>query len=305
MRNIKRFLPKKNKDVIHINKRGEILVNDLNSDIKKKFKSDTALDKSFIAYIVMAVCACIDAMCFYSLFALISFDSPLMLATEVVGLLIGFDLIPCYLGIQLKRLKAGMEKDKFILWIALSATVIGVLINLVLRAATIKLISPDGVVDATAISITVFGCFIPFVTSLASFFVSYLTYNPRKEKIRKQELLLNKKQDDIRRLQAYLDEYDANPDFAENLLSDDEKKYESMKKYQTALALSYAEMVRQRLKCHLADPTANNAISEETCASVLNRLEEEIAALNKSVAPKPCITLDATDNAETSNEFIA
>lgn len=265
--------------LLSVGRNGEIIYHGLNSHMSHKFKADTAFDKPFVAYVVMLLCGAIDAMCFINLFSLISYDSPFILGMQVCGLLVGFDLIPCYLGIHLRRLKQGLTKDKFIVWFALSASAIAFLINIVLRISTIKLMSPDGIVDANAISLTVFGCFIPFVTSLASFFVSYLLYNPLQVRKKNIEILMYEKQDEIRRLQAFLDEYEMESDFGEHLVKDDEEKYEAMLRYQIALVLGYCDLVRQRMKEHLGTPSASNALSEETCASILNRLDQELTAL--------------------------
>lgn len=296
----------KTKSIFSRDANGEFIYNGLNSHISRKYKADTPLDKAFVPYLIMAFCAVVDATVFINLFKLISYDSPFMLGVEVAGFLFAFDAVPLYLGIHLRRIKQGISKDKFILWIAIGVCALAVILNVFLRISTIDLISPDAAsssanyfgavteqpasseADPTAIALTVFGICLPVLTSCGSFFISYLTYNPLKVRKRDVEEMLAEKNDEIRRIDAYISEYEADKDFAENLLKDDDNKYLEMKKYQKSLILSYTDYVRQRLKEHIGDPTSTNVLSEENCIAILERLEKELAAL------------DSPDNGDTA-----
>lgn len=316
----------KTNSLISIDHNGEFVYHGLNSHTSKKYKADTPMDKSFVPYLIMALCGTIDAACFINLFKLISYDSPFLLAIQVAGFLFAFDVVPLYLGIQFRRIKQGLSKDKFIMWMALVVCAMACVLNIVLRLMTMDQMAPDlssaaisfigttsqGVqeseaagVNATALGLALVGIVIPFVTSLGSFFISYLTYNPLMVRKRNQEELIAEKKDEIRRLDAILFEYDADTEFAEHLIQDDAGKYEEMKKMQRALVLSYADYVRQRLKEHLANPTAINALSEETCVTILERLDRELAALDKAEAPKVYIDSGSKDKTMASNEAAA
>lgn len=291
-------------DLIFIDRNGEFVYHGLNSHTSKKYRADTPLDKSFVPYLIMAFCAIVDASVFISLFKMISYDSPFMLGVQVAGCLFAFDVIPLYLGIQLRRIKQGLSKDRFIMWLALVVCVLACAMNVVLRLMTMEQMSPDmssattsyfGTVaqesqitgiDATAVALTVFGIILPVLTSVGSFFISYLTYNPLKVRKRLEEEMLAEKKDEIRRFDAILTEYDADTEFAEHLVQDDEGKFEEMKKMQRAVVISYCDYVRQRLKEHLATPTAINALSEEICIAILSRLDQELAALEKAEVPR-------------------
>ena len=288
----------KNKSIFSRDVNGEFIYNGLNAHTSKKYKADTPLDKSFVPYLIMLFCAAVDATVFINLFKLISYDSPIMLGVEVAGFVFAFDAVPLYLGIQLRRLKQGVSKDRFIVWIAIGVCVLACILNIFLRVSTIELMSPDtasastsyfGTVaeqtssteaDPAAIALTVFGICLPVLTSCGSFFISYLTYNPLKVKKRAAEEMLAEKTDEIRRLDAYIGEYEADVDFAVHLSEDDEGKFREMQRYQKALVLGYTDYVRQRLKEHLGDPTSTNVLSEETCVAILERLEKELAALD-------------------------
>ena len=302
---------------------GEFVYHGLNSHIGKKYKADTPLDKSFVPYLIMLFCAVVDASVFISLFKMISYDSPFMLGIEVAGFLFAFDVVPLYIGIQLRRLKQGISKDRFILWLALVVCVLACVMNIALRLTTIEQMSPDlssastsyfgtvteetadSSVDPTAIALTIFGIGLPMLTSIGSFFVSFLTYNPLKVRKRAAEEMLTEKNDEIRRLDAILSEYEADSEFAEHLCEDDEGKFEEMKKMQRAVVINYCEYVRQRLKEHLANPTAINALSEETCVAILERLDRELAALDRTEIPKVYTDSGSRETSLISNEVAA
>lgn len=317
---------KKTGNLVSIDRNGEFVYNGLNSHTGKQYKADTPMDKSFVPYLIMLLCGTIDAACFINLFKLISYDSPFLLAIQVAGFLFAFDVVPLYLGIQFSRIKQGISKDKFIMWMALIVCTMACVLNIVLRLMTMDQMAPDlssatnsfigGVsqgtqdsetarVDPTALGLALVGIVIPFVTSLGSFFISYLTYNPLVVRKRNQEELIAEKKDEIRRLDAILFEYDADTEFAEHLIQDDTGKFEEMKKMQRALVLSYCDYVRQRLKEHLANPTAVNALSEETCVAILERLDRELAALEKAEVPRVYVGSGSKETKLASSEAAA
>lgn len=310
-------------NLISIDQNGEFVYHRLNSHTSKKYRADTPLDKSFVPYLIMAFCAIVDASVFISLFKMISYDSPFMLGVQVSGCLFAFDVVPLYLGIQLRRVKQGLSKDRFIMCMALVVCVLACAMNVVLRLMTIEQMSPDlssaatsyfgtvaqdnqtSGVDATAVALTIFGIVLPVLTSVGSFFISYLTYNPLKTRKRLEEEMLTEKKDEIRRLDAILSEYDADMEFAEHLVQDDDGKFEEMKKMQRAVVISYCDYVRQRLKEHLATPTAINALSEETCVAILARLDQELAALEKAEVPKVYVGYGSKEKSMATNEAAA
>ena len=302
---------------------GEFVYHKLNFYTGKKYKADTPLDNSVVPYMIMLFCAVVDGSVFISLFKMISYDSLFMLGIEVAGFLFAFDVVPLYIGIQLRRLKQGISKDWFILWMSFVVCVLACVMNAALRLTTIELMSPDlssastsyfgtvtteavdSGIDPTAIALTIFGIGLPMLTSIGSFFISYLTYNPLKIRKRVMEEMLAEINDDIRRLDAVLSEYDTDPEFAEHLRKDDEGKYLAMKKMYHALVVNYCEYVRQRLKEFLANPTANNALSEETCIAILERLDQELAALDQMEFSKSNNRKESKKSSLVSSEVAA
>lgn len=290
----------KNNSILTLNRNGELIDNGLNSHIKMRYKSDTPLDNSVVPYIIMLICATVDTVVFLSLFKLLSFDSPLMLGVQVTGLLFAFDIVPIYLGIQLRRMKQNLSEDKVIFYLALGVCAVALIVNIILNIMTIDLMNPDvsstttsyfGTVtedvatkelDPATIALTIFRITCPILTSVGSFFISFLTYNPLKIRKRTAEEVLFNKIDETRRLKAILHEYDAYSNSENILRINDEGKYEEMQKMHRAKAINYCEYVRLRFKEYLANPTSNNALSEETCIAILKRLDQELATLNNT-----------------------
>lgn len=123
---------------------------------------------------------------------------------------------------------------------------------------------------------------IPVVTSLGSCLISFITYNQLGIKKQRLAEMIEDTRDEVRRFDAIIDDYDAEPDFAEQLEAEDEAKYEEMKKMHRAMVVGYCDYVRERLKEHLGNPTSNNVLSEEICENILARLDKELACLGWS-----------------------
>lgn len=279
-------------------KTGEITNECLHHNNRKRFKSDTPFDNSIVPYLILAFCGTVDGVVFYSLFSRISYDSPMMLGVQIAGFLFGFDIVPIFIGIQYKRLQQGITKDKFVLVMALVVSGLAFAMNIALRIMTIDLLSPSTVstatsymgtvtqettetgIDATAIALTIFGMGIPVVTSLGSCLISFITYNPLKIKKQRTAEMMEDTRDEVRRFDAILDDYDAEPNFAENLESEDEAKYQEMQMMHKAQVIGYCDYVRERLKEQLGNPTSNNVLSESVCETILARLDKELGLLN-------------------------
>lgn len=266
--------------------------------IRRKYEPDSPLDRAFVSYLVMLLCAIVDTGAFISLFQLISFDSPLLIVVEVSGLLFGFDVVPIYIGTKVKKLREKLDTDWFIVWFGLAVFALACTINITLRIITIDQLSPNystttgfeaiaeesgNDINSTALALTIFGILLPIITSIGSFFISYVTFHPLAKRIQNTEQMLAAKKDEMRRLTAILSEYDAYDDrYAEQLKVIDEGKYIAAYNMIRSKTLGYCEYVRLRLKEHIGDPAANNALSEESCTRLIRRLDEEMNGLGLS-----------------------
>ena len=291
-------MSKNSKAIYSVNTSGEIMNECLHHNNRKRFKSDTPFDNKIVPYLIMIFCATVDGVVFYSLFSRISHDSPLMLVVQIAGFLFGFDVVPIFIGIQYKRLRQGITKDRFVLVMALVVCGLAFAMNIALRLMTIDFISPstagvatsymgtvtqeaaDSGIDAKAIALTIFGMGIPVVTSLGSCLISFITYNPLEIKKQRLAEMMEDTTDQVRRFNAILDDYDAEPDFAENLEAEDEGKYQNILMMHKAQVIGYCDYVRERLKEQLGNPTSNNVLSESVCENILARLDREMGLLN-------------------------
>ena len=288
----------KTTDLWRVDSNGEIQYSGLTRAEKLLNKPDTPFDHSFIPYLIMLACACIDGYIFYSLFSMISYDNPFTLCVQIGGFIFGADVVPIYLGIQIRRLRQGLSKDRFVVPIAIIAMLLVFSTNVVLNITTIDERTPDVSttssfysatteaeedegIDSATLACTIYSVAIPFVTSLGSFYICYITYNPLMMRKRRLGHLITEKRDEIRRFEAILAEYEADSAFEANLLADDEAKYAEAQKLQRAIVLGYCDYVRERLKEHLANPVSCNVLSEETCTALLERLNKELRALDE------------------------
>ncbi len=292
----------KKKVPVSVDRDGGLIYNGLNSDLRQKYNADTPLDRSFVPYLVMLFCGIVDTSVFINLFSNISYESPFMLAIQVAGLLFAFDIVPIYIGIQLRRIKQGLTSDRFIMWFAISVCALGFATNVILRILTMNQISPDlgstavnfygsvveetqtATIDSTVIALTIFNIILPILTSIGSFFISYLTYNPIKVRKRALEKMINEKKDEIRKLDALLLEYSYDPRFYYRSLDTDKAMFNATKQTYRALVMSYCDYVREFLKEHIGTPNSNNALSQENCSYILSRLDKELAEFNISDA---------------------
>ncbi|MCR5608798.1 MAG: hypothetical protein K6G26_07010, partial [Lachnospiraceae bacterium] len=92
---------KKSEGILRKNRMREIERTNQKKDFKKKYKSDTPMEKTAVPYIIMLLCATMDGAVFYSLFSLLSFDSPFILMVELAAFLFAFDVVPIYMGLQI------------------------------------------------------------------------------------------------------------------------------------------------------------------------------------------------------------
>ena len=308
-------MSKKYKEIYSVDRKtGEITNECLHYNNRKRFKADTLFDNSIVPYLIMAFCATVDGVVFYSLFSRLSYDSPLMLWVQIGALLFGFDITPIFGGIQYKRLRQGITKDKFVLIMALVVCGLAFAMNIVLRILTINQTSASSVsiatsymstmaqetaesgIDATTIALTIFGMGIPVVTSVGSFLISFITYNPLKIKKQRIAEMMEDTRDEVRRFEAILDDYDAEPDFSENLEMEDEAKYQEMQMMHIAQVIGYCDYVRERLKEQLGNPTSNNVLSKSVCEAILARLDKELGLMNTQAATDtPAVAVPAMD----------
>mgnify|MGYP006991521788 CR=1 FL=1 len=263
---------------LKFDKMGEFRYERLNDHNNVRFKADDPMDNPVIPYLIMLFCAIIDLSVFYGFFQKISYDSDTLQIIQTGAMLFAFDVIPIYLGIHLKKLRCNMEKKSFMIWLGVGVCLLGVILNIVLRIITVDLTIPDDGEKSMALAMEVFGIIGPVITSAGSFYSSHQCCHPLKTRQCRLAKAMTVKLDEIRRLEAMMSEYEAEEQLEDRLMEDDREQMENMKRLYRAKVLYYCDWVRQRLKEHLGDPTSNNALSKQACITLLQQLDEEMAA---------------------------
>lgn len=276
---------------------GEIMDGTVNNILNEKHRPDNPLDRSFVPYLIMLFCMGVDLTIFLSLFKMISHDSPEMLAVQIGGFVICFDLVPVFLGIMLRRSKAGMSSSKLMMYLALAVFIGAAVVNLVLRLQTLDRIAPTptpaadtgslmvGEEPAAAVSIgseeiaqTIFAVVVPILTSAGSFFISYTTFDPLKVMQKRYEKLLAIKRDELRRVQAILSEYNADSNYEETLRSEERVKYTQTSLEQRSRLAKYMVYARQKLIEALNDPASTSALSADDFQTLLEKVNSTLDA---------------------------
>lgn len=275
---------------------GEITDCTVNNILNEKHRPDNPLDRSFVPYIIMLFCMGVDLTIFLSLFKMISYDSPIMLAVQVGGFLLCFDVTPVFLGITLRRSKARLSSSKLMMYLALAVFVGAAVVNLVLRIQTFDLIAPAPALtvdsgslmvgtEAAASSVgskeiaqTIFAVVVPILTSAGSFFISYITFDPLKVLQKRYEKLLALKRDELRRVQAILSEYNSDSHYEETLCSEERVKYTQASLEQRSKLAKYMLYVRQQLIAALNDPASTSALSADDYQTLLEKVNSTLDA---------------------------
>ena len=186
-------------------------------------------------------------------------------------------MVAAYAGILAKRIKQGLSKDKFNMILLLAVPVFALVINAVLRFATMPLLSVDGVVNAETIALTIMGIVTPIFTSIGNFAISFQTYDPLKKRMCREEMALDEILDFCRRLEAMIAECKS---FDSATIKDMDREHlnnAKMAYFNDGLALEAD--VDVQLMVYLGDPASTNMLSKDRCHLLLKRLNSEMNAL--------------------------
>jgi len=134
------------------------------------------------AVLIMAVCGSLDFVIFRSLFASFLNGRVLVQWLSIMGMLIGFDLVPIYLGMEAKKRKQGLNVMNVSRFLGVTFTtpfIIAFALNLCLHIALKDQMFPN---NERALLYALFTSFLPVVTSIVSFSVSFAALNPLKQR---------------------------------------------------------------------------------------------------------------------------
>ena len=270
--------------IVKMNRSGELELPNLHDYTVDKYKADNPFFYGPIPYILMFVCIAIDIAFFRSLFVRISYDDPVMIYLEVAGLAFAADVVAAYAGILAKRIKQGLSNDRLNLSLLLAVPIFALIVNGILRVATMSLTTVDGTVDAATIALTIIAIVTPVFTSVGNFSISYLTYDPIAKKMYMEEMGLEEIKDLRRRLNAIRADYEYDENCSERLIEMDQEHLVNAKKELINDALELCSDVRVKLMEYLGDPTSTNVLSKSQCDVVFDRLNRELKALEMTCA---------------------
>lgn len=271
---------KDNSFSLKMNQNGELVQTHLHNFTKAKYKPDTPFLWGPVSYLLMLACVVIDVSFFRSLFLKISYDEPAMVLLEVSGMAFAADIVAAFAGILAKRIKQGLSKDKLNLVLLLSVPIFALIINGILRVATMSFSSSDGTVDSASIALTIISVVIPICTSIGNFTIGCLAYDPLGQKMCREEMALDEIRDYIRRLEAIKKECDSfNP---EQIMEMDHQHLVNAKKELINDALILSADARIQLMEHLGNPTSTNVLSKSHCEDIFNRLNSELQSLENA-----------------------
>lgn len=271
-----------------IDKQGNLNFNLRNGLLKHTYKAESFWEHPAASITIVLLCALLDFIMFKQLFGSFLYDSYYIQMLSILGLIIGFDIAPIYIGIIKKRLDSGLNASKTIALLLLTAFLIAFMCNVILRIAVRDMILPDFSSATTStmgesqptnnntnlpIFYAIFGICLPAITSFVSFAVSYFSYKPLEAKLKKLKCEQIELEDSINKMEALEVEYAENENYLERMMEEDNQYYDFTKQLIERRAVLFANYVRQRLKEQLGNSTANNVLSDNTI-DILKKIEE-------------------------------
>ena len=253
-------------------------------------KPVSILDNPKVSIPILIICVLTDLVCVLNTQSYIVYDSPLILGLSTLGLLIGLDCAPIFLGKALKNRSQGFNSSRLMMFILFLAFIIAAAFNMALRIKLKDIVLPDFSTAATsligdveqssgsndiALLYAIFVASIPVITSLASFGVSFNTSNPLKDEIIKLRASKKIIEDGIIETEAILEEYESDRDYYNRLLEDDDERYNQTVELIEEKAVYCSDYVKEKIKEKLGDAAANNELSKDTRGKLLKMINED------------------------------
>lgn len=283
-----------------IDKNGSLVFGSKKDVLNRIYRPKSVFDQPAVAVFVMVMCALLDCTLFYQLLSKALYDSTATMYATTIGLLIGFDFAPCYLGMKMREAKQGYRINR-ILYVSLASSfALAFAVNFYLRIVMRDLALPDlstttsllggvsteQVSNPLAMAFALFAAILPAVTSLCSFGISYAISNPLKKELEYLDKNMERIEADMIRMRSVLRECDTDSDYYERIQMDDEDQYKACVAQIRERALRYADYVRERIKEHIKDnPAGINELSKEQYGHMLSLLEDySVENVSKAIA---------------------
>ena len=282
---------KRSKNLWRINSQGGIEFRKSPRLAEVTCKPDSAWERVPAALVLLILCGLTDFVLNKQTFGSFLHDAPWVQYCSIAGMLVGLDVAPTYLGILCKKRSQGFYVSVLQPLLFLSAFLMALLVNTMLRIRLRNLILPP-TVSATAFSFlgtavesaaehpaampyAIFTSTLAAVTSLVNFGVGYMVNDPLKNRLVKLSKASREMDRDIGQLEAMLAEYDADSEYMEQLMAEDQEQYENAAAMIEELGVYYCDYVRQRIKEHLGDAAATNALSKDCRGELIPLFNEE------------------------------
>ena len=265
---------KNNKKLYQVDKQGNLQFKPLSKLHKEKYKPDSVWNHTWLLMVIIIACVITDIASFASLFSSFLYDSALLRYVCIVGMIIALEISPIYFSYNLKKRACGYNVEAISIYIPLASFVIGVIINIVLRIVTHDLVFPDlsdtttsiigggGVTknegSSRSLVYAIFFAIVPILTSLAAMAATYTMSNPlnnERKKLEKADLEIKQ---NIDQMEAIISEYDADSNYLERMLSEDDSTYNAALSMIHNQRDEYFNYSRQRISEYLADPGATS-----------------------------------------------
>jgi len=266
-----------NRKLYKLDKQGNLNFGTLNRLHRNKYKADSVWNQTWVLMIIIIACMVADWFSFASLFASFLYENELLRNICIIGMVLCFEISPVYCGYNMKKKACGYNVEAISIVLPLAAFILGVIINILLRIATRDLAFPDLSNTTTsvlggdttesggssnALTYSIFFSVLPIITSLVAYSATYTMSNPlnqERQKLEKTKLELTQ---NMSQLESVLAEYDADENYLDRMLADDDSKFDSALSMIRNQRDEYFDYARQRINEHLASPAATGYMVE-------------------------------------------
>ena len=232
--------------------------------IERRYRKDNFWLKPFMMVAILLGCVLADIVNLRQLMSTFLYDSPLFLIIAVMALIIGLDVGPVFLGINIKLYKQKYKIDNMVIWGFVIAFILAAAVNITLRIVTRELAFPDNstfslepdLIKSTFYAMGV--ALFPIITSIVSLLASYTMADPLRDDLKKLELESAELTLISYQLDSIVKEYEADSDFLNRLLQNDEDKYKAAYNMILSKKEEYFDYVREKFHEHLGDPAEIN-----------------------------------------------
>ena len=232
-------------------------------------------ENKVFSYIVVIGLMIFDFMFIFQLFDSVLYDSLLLKIGAIFGALVVYEIFPIYVSRTYKEKVQGYPVMKWMVYALLIAFGCAVILNLSLRIYYRELSFPNfsqvnilmngseqqGEAGTSAMLLALFFGLFPVFTSMLSGYISYVGYNPLKEEIARLQDSYDIISDESCKVESILSEYEADSNYKERLLADDQSKYEAILEMIRKMNYEYKDYSRQLLKEIILTAEGNNFLS--------------------------------------------